>query len=138
MYWVINQQKKTYQKQKDNGRQRRSPSPSAPRSSWSSSSTESPTSWKPTSFTESPTSSKPTSSFNTNAPQVPPALEALHQSTPHVPLLNWSHFNSNILESQMKTQKLTYLGQMTGLTHMDFWTTLRYKDLILFDFSMGS
>ena len=27
-----------------------------------------------------------------NAPQVPPALEALHPLTPHVLLLNWSHF----------------------------------------------
>ena len=63
-------------------------------------------------------------------PNAPLALEALHLPTPHVPPLNWSHFNTNILKNHMKMQNLTYLGQITGWTHMDFRTTLRYKDFV--------
>ena len=35
--------------------------------------------------------------------------------------------NLNNQENQMKIQKIIYLGQMIGWTHMDFRTILRYK-----------
>ena len=67
-----------------------------------------------------------------NAPQVPPALEVPHLPAPHVQLLlNWSHFKpeySRKLDEEM--QKLIYLGQMIGWTHMDFRTMLRYKNSV--------
>ena len=65
-----------------------------------------------------------------NFPQVPQALEAPQLPTPHVPLLNWSHFKPKFPENQTKMQKLIYFGQMIGWTHTDFRTMLRYKDSV--------
>ena len=50
-----------------------------------------------------------------NAPQVP---EAPHLSAPHIPPLNWSPFKPEYSDKPAKMQKLTYLGQTTGWTHM--------------------
>ena len=51
-----------------------------------------------------------------NAPQAYPALKSLHLPTPHVPLLNWSHFKSE------------YSGKPDE--DVDFRTMLRYKDSV--------
>ena len=76
-----------------------------------------------TGSTESSTPSKPQIFVVPNSPQ------ALQQPAPHVPLLIGPISNPNFLENQMKMQKLIYLGQMIGWTHVDFRTMSRYKGL---------
>ena len=70
---------------------------------------------------------------NPQIPLVPNTTEvpqALQHPAPHMPLLNWSHFKPKFSESQMKMQKLIYLGQRIGWTHTDFRTMSRYKDSV--------
>ena len=48
-----------------------------------------------------------------NAPQAPAVL---HIPTPHVPLLNWSHFKPNY-SGKSNEHTEAHLGQTTGWTH---------------------
>ena len=53
----------------------------------------------------------------------------LHLPAPHIPPLNWSHFKPKY-SGKPDEDVEAHLGQMTGWTHTDFKTTLRYKDSV--------
>ena len=65
-----------------------------------------------------------------NAPQVPPVPEVPHLPTPHVPLLNWSHFKPKYSRKPDEDTEAHLLRQIIGWTHTDFRTMLRYKDSV--------
>ena len=62
-----------------------------------------------------------------NAPQAP---EASHVPTPHVPLLNWSHFKPEYSRKSDKYAEAHLLRTNDWMDYTNFRTMLRYKDFV--------